>query len=55
MTNPYGGGVIVRNAAGTLSQANVSTNTFQSTTDPATSKQDGVSLHIEGRRPPRPR
>jgi hypothetical protein len=26
----------------------VSTNTFQSTTDPATSKQDGVSLHIEG-------
>ena len=48
VTNPYGGGVIVRNASGTLSQANVSTNTFQSTTDPATSKQDGVSLHIEG-------
>ncbi|MDQ4098118.1 MAG: hypothetical protein M3144_09655, partial [Actinomycetota bacterium] len=48
VTNPYAGGVIVRNASGTLSQANVSTNTFQSTTDPATSKQDGVSLHIEG-------
>lgn len=48
VTNPYGGGVIVRNASGTLSIANVSTNTFQSTTDPATSKQDGVSLHIEG-------
>ena len=48
VTNPYGGGVIVRNASGTFSQANISTNTFQSTTDPATSKQDGVSLHIEG-------
>jgi hypothetical protein len=48
VTNPYGGGVQVRNASGTISQANVSTNTFQSTTDPATSKQDGVSFHIEG-------
>jgi hypothetical protein len=48
VTNPYGGGVQVRNASGTLSQATVSSNAFQSTTNPATSKQDGVSFHIEG-------
>jgi VCBS repeat-containing protein len=48
ISSPYGGGVDILNFNGTISDANISSNTITSTTSTTTSKGSGIALNLFG-------